>query len=269
VVLNVDSTLSSKSVASPLGLEVGEALARSMLRAVAAHINDAGRLEYGALRRSIEFAEALGHARRLVYVDVDDGHPREARLAFWINVYSALALHGAVALDVRRSVWWVWNFFGRVSYRVGPHVLSLDEIEHGILRGNRRRALPPWAPFGTRDARRALLIDPVDPRIHFAINCGAASCPPVGIYHVGAIDTQLRLATQNFVNQEIRLDARGRVSCSRLFRWYGRDFGSQSQLSNFLLQHLDDGPLRAALVAGAKPCQVYRAYSWALRHSPA
>jgi hypothetical protein len=196
VVLNVGPALSDNGIVTPLGLDVGEALARSMLRAVAAYTNDAGRLDYGALRRSIEFSNAQGHARRLAHVAVDEGHPREARFAFWINVYNALALHGAVALDVRRSVWRVWNFFGRVSYRVGPHVLSLDEIEHGILRGNRRRALPPWAPFGTWDARRALVIDPVDPRIHFAINCGAASCPPVGIYHAGAIDAQLRVATR-------------------------------------------------------------------------
>ena len=178
VVLNVGPALSGNGVAAPLGLDVGEALARSMLRAVATQTNDAGRLDYRALRCSTEFSQALGHARRLAHVAIDDGHPRETRLAFWINVYNALALHGAVALDVRRSVWRVWNFLGRVSYRVGPHVLSLDEIEHGILRGNRRRALPPWAPFGTRGARRALVIDPVDPRVHFALNCGAASCPP-------------------------------------------------------------------------------------------
>jgi Protein of unknown function, DUF547 len=107
LVLNTGPVLAGNGVAYAHGPDAGEALARSVLRAVNAHTNDAGRLDYRALRRSSEFAEALGHARRLINVDIDDGHPREARLAFWINIYNALALHGAVALNVRRSVWHV------------------------------------------------------------------------------------------------------------------------------------------------------------------
>ncbi len=269
VVLNAATTPAGDPVALPVGLDAGKALARAMLHAVSVHTNDAGRLDYSALRGSPEFADALGSAHRLVHVDVDGMHAREEWLAFWINVFNALALHGVVALDVRRSVWRVWNFFGRVSYRVGRHVLSLDEIEHGILRGNRRRTLLPWAPFGARDARRALAIHPADPRIHFVINCGAASCPPVGIYHAASIESQLALAARSFVNQEVVLDRQGRTSCSRLFKWYGSDFGSREAVTEFLLRHLDDGPVKTALMAGAPPCEVYRTYSWALPHPPA
>ncbi len=269
VVLNDATTGAGDPVAAPVSLDAGEALARAMLRAVSVHTNDAGRLDYAALRGSAEFADALGCAHRLVDVDVDVMHAREKRLAFWINVFNALALHGVVALDVRRSVWRVWNFFGRVSYRVGRHVLSLDEIEHGVLRGNRRRPLPPWAPFAGRDPRRALVITPVDPRIHFAINCGAVSCPPVGIYRAASIESELALAARNFVNQEVVLDPRGRIHCSRLFKWYGGDFGSREAMAEFLLRHLDDGPAKTALMAGAPPCEVYGAYSWALPHPPA
>jgi hypothetical protein len=257
-----------EEAAGPGGAGAGEELARAMLQAVGAHTDAAGRLDYAALRASAEFAEATAAARRVAGVE-PARLARPERLAFWINVYNALALHGVVALDVRRTVWQVWNFFGRVSYRIGGHVLSLDDIEHGILRGNRRRAWPPWPPFRRRDPRRELAVEPLDPRIHFALNCGAASCPPVGVYRAAAIDAELDRAARSFVNQETGLDPRGRVTCSRLFKWYAADFGPPAALAAFLADHLDDGPARRALVAGRPPCQVYRPYSWALPHPPA
>jgi hypothetical protein len=269
VILNAGAPPAQNGGRGVAGAEAGEDLARAMLHAVSAHTTDAGRLDYAAMRASKEFALADASAARLARADLGRLFTRGERLAFWINVYNALALHGVVRLDLRRSVWQVSDFFGRVSYRVGGHVLSLDEIEHGILRGNRRRALPPWRPFGRRDARRGLALDPIDPRIHFALNCAAASCPPVGVYHGALVDTQLDAAARNFVNQEVTLDARGRVSCSRILKWYGRDFGSPAMLADFLGRHLDDGPVKAALAGGAAPCRVYRAYSWALPHPPA
>jgi hypothetical protein len=255
--------------AEPLGIAVAEALGRAMLRAIGAHTDGAGRLDYAALRGSAEFAAATAAARRLAGVDPARLADRAERLAFWINVYNALAQHGVVALDVRRTVWQMRNFFGRVSYRVGTEVFSLDEIEHGLLRGNRRRAWPPWPALRRRDPRRALAVDPVDPRIHFALNCGAASCPPVGVYRAAAIDAELDAAARSFVNQETAVDARGRVTCSRIFKWYGTDFGSPASVAAFLAAHLDDGPAREALAAGQRPCRAYRPYSWALPHPPA
>lgn len=222
----------------------------------------------GRVRESVAFAEATATARRLAAVDPKSLGPRSARLAFWINVYNALALHGAVALGLRRSVWEVWNFFGRVCYRIGGFVFSLDAIEHGILRGNRRRVWPPWPVFRPGDPRVALAIDPIDPRIHFALNCGARSCPPVRAYRAAEIDRQLDLATRGFVNAELSLDDHGRIVCSRLFKWYGDDFGSPVELTAFLQAHLDDGPVRRALAAGVVPCRRFHRYSWTLPPAP-
>ena len=71
-----------------------------------------------------------------------------------------------------------------VAYCVAGCRLTLDDIEHGILRCN---TPPPGAeapPFGEGDARLALcLAPPTDPRLHFALNCGAAASkrtPPLG-----------------------------------------------------------------------------------------
>src|SRR5437764_13882733 len=102
-------------------------------------------------------------ARALASTLLDGLADRRDRLAFWITVYNALVLHGIVRLGVRASVRRVWNFFGRVSYRVGGHVVSLDDIEHGVLRDN-RRPWPPLRSFGAGDPRRALAVRPPDPR---------------------------------------------------------------------------------------------------------
>jgi hypothetical protein len=174
--------------AGPLGAEIAEELQGRMLRALGAHTGPDGRIDRGRLGASPEFREAPECARLMPHVDLARLEAPEARLAFWINVYNALAWHGITVLGVRRTVWEAGNFFGRVSYRVGGITLNLDEIEHGILRGNRPRRLPPWRPFGRRDPRLRLVLDPPDPRVHFALNCGAASCPPVGVYRAAIID---------------------------------------------------------------------------------
>jgi hypothetical protein len=66
---------------------------------------------------------------------------------------------------------------------------SLNEIENGLLRGNRVSAVPfTSVPFRKlNDQRRKLMLE-VDARIHFALNCGAKSCPPISVYLEDKID---------------------------------------------------------------------------------
>ena len=244
-----------------------EALAGGMLAAFGAATDDAGRVDYTRLAGSAELAAASDAARRLAAVRLDTLTERGERLAFWINVYNALVLHGIVRLGVRRSVARVWNFFGRAAYRIDGLAFSPDDIEHGVLRGNRRRVIPPLRPFGARDPRRGLALAPLDPRIHFAINCGARSCPPVGVYRAAVIDAQLDLATRNFVNEEVALEG-DRIVCSRLFKWYRRDFDGVGGLGAFLLRYLDDGPARRVLAGGATPRVGFRGWDRSL-HRPA
>jgi len=251
------------------GDATGEELQRHALGAIGAAATPAGEVDYARLRASAEWARAVESARPLQRVDLRSLGARSARLAFWVNVYNALVLHGVVMLGIRRQVGEVPGFFRRVSYRVGGLVLTLDEIEHGILRGNRRRPFGLLRPFGRRDPRRALCVDPMDPRIHFALNCGARSCPPVGVYRAGAMEQQLDLAARNFANQEVVLEGPGRIACSKIFRWYRADFDAAGGLAPLLLRYLDEGPVRAVIAAGVPPCSRWMPYHWALAHEPA
>ena len=71
---------------------------------------------------------------------------REARLAFWINTYNALVTEGISAFGLRHSVWEVPDFFQRIGCRIGDRVFTADEIEHGVLRGNRPGPLSAPGP---------------------------------------------------------------------------------------------------------------------------
>ena len=248
---------------------VAESLQRGMLGAIGGFTRPDGRLDYTGLRVSSEWAEAAARAGALQSVSLGDLSGRQPRLAFWINVYNAMVFHGIVALGIRRTVREMRAFFGRVAYRIGGFTLTADDVEHGILRGNARHGFWRRRPFGASDSRLALAVHPVDPRIHFAITCGAQSCPPVGVYRAAALDQQLDLAARNFLNQEVAVDARGCVTCSRILEWYAEDFEAIGGVSAVLLRYLDAGAVRDALGARPRACEVFRPYDWSLQHEPA
>jgi hypothetical protein len=150
--------------------------------------------------------------------------PLEAR-AFWINLYNALTLQAMQRAKVRKSVLEFPGFFDCCAYQFHfdslEFTLTLNEIEHGILRGN--RAILFSAPFAVNDPRKSLIL-PLEPRIHFALNCGAISCPPIRSYQASKLDSQFELATRSYL-QSVRLE-NGVVILPKLLHWYAKDFGS-------------------------------------------
>ena len=61
---------------------------------------------------------------------------------------------------------------------IGGQTFSLNALEHGVLRGNVPGPYTWSAPFRSGDPRAGAVL-PLDVRIHFALNCGATSCPAV------------------------------------------------------------------------------------------
>ena len=60
------------------------------------------------------------------------------------DVYNALTIHGlATTGQLPKSVLDVSNFWKSTSYSIGGMVFSLDDIEHGVLRGLFRFYLIP------------------------------------------------------------------------------------------------------------------------------
>ena len=78
------------------------------------------------------------------------------------------------------------------------------------------------APFRPRDPRRAAVLPTCDPRIHFALNCGAKSCPPIKTFTASAVQEELRVVALAFCEQEdnVLVDvAKRTVALSQIFNW--------------------------------------------------
>jgi len=178
-------------------------------------------------------------ARRLHAVDPARIDGDGARLAFWINLYNALLLHRLCLRPIRGSVLWQLRLFSTVAYRVGGEPYTLNLIEHGLLRRNRRPPFHLRRPTRGGDPRLAAAPSALDPRVHFALNCGARSCPPIHVYEPSAIDEQLELATRAYLQAETSVDPRrGRVTLPRLMRLYRADFGDRAAQLELAARHL-------------------------------
>jgi hypothetical protein len=149
------------------------------------------------------------------------GGEHEAR-AFWINLYNTLTIHAMHRAAIKQSVLEQPDFFVRYAYRVGAHLFTLNDIEHGVLRDNRAPFLGR-APFVKNDPRVAYTL-PLDPRVHFALNCGALSCPPIRVYQGLNLEDQLELSARSYL-QESKLGG-DTVWLPRLLTYYPKDFGN-------------------------------------------
>jgi Protein of unknown function, DUF547 len=162
-----------------------------------------------------------------------------ARIAFWANLYNALLLHCLWLNPVRGNLLRHLRLFGKFAYEVGWHPYTLNLIEHGVLRGNRRPPLRPRRPMRGADPRLAAAVARPDPRIHFALNCGARSCPPVRSYNRDELDAQLEASTRGYLETETTVDPEMcGVTLPGLMRLYAADFGGCRDQLAFAARYL-------------------------------
>ncbi len=172
-----------------------------------------------------------------------------------------------LTFGIRESVREDLGFFRRAAYEVGHRRYSLDDIEHGMLRGNRRHFHPAvWFPqFAPDDPRLELSVQPPDPRVHCALVCASRSCPAFASFEPERLDGQLDVACRSFVNADgtVRMAGGRTITLSPIFRWYRRDFGGEAGVRVFVSTYLEPGPARDAL--RHKRCHLrYNRYDWSL-----
>jgi hypothetical protein len=202
-------------------------------------------------RAAVDAAVVALSAAPLSAVPLDE----KARRAFWIDVYNVLALHAGRG---RASTWLpdVLEVY-RTSYEVAGVRLSLDEIEHGLLRDGRRSPGPPFSRMGDDDPRRRWAVR-LDPRVHFALNCGALSCPPLRFFRGEALEEELERAALDFLSAESAVDdARREIRTSGLLHHYAGDFGGERGVRAWIAKALGQDPAR---IAGYR--LRFRRYDW-------
>lgn len=147
------------------------------------------------------------------------------KIAFWVNVYNGLTNYWVIKKQIKKSMMEkpFLVMFSKIT--IGGHRFSLDDIEHGILRKNRRSLYKLFRQFSKKDPRYQLLVQKLDYRIHFALNCGAKSCPAISFYDAQYLEKQLQIAEESFIEQEFLVDdVQKTISCSKIFWLYKKDF---------------------------------------------
>lgn len=199
-----------------------------------AHVNEQGLVDYHSMKAErIKLDRYLEHLESIACKYNADN---DAALAFWLNVYNALTVQVIIDnypvnsmrdIDEGR-VWKVERF------RFQDRYLSLDHIEHDIIRKR----------FG-------------DPRIHFALNCGAISCPPLHNKAFNSTDLHqvLEQLSSQFINNPRynRLED-GKLFLSKIFEWYEADFGNLAKFVKMYASY----PVRETQEI------IFQEYNWSL-----
>ena len=141
---------------------------------------------------------------------------RDEAFAFWANLYNAKTVELVLNAYPVRSIKDI-NLGGGLlaavtggpwkakTIKIKSTELSLDDIEHGLLR-------PVFK----------------DPRVHYAVNCASISCPNIATeaFKGATLDAQLNAAATAYINhpRAVRVDGED-VTASSIYDWFQKDFG--------------------------------------------
>ncbi|MEO6638270.1 MAG: DUF547 domain-containing protein, partial [Ginsengibacter sp.] len=177
--------------------------------------------------------------------------------AFWINLYNG---YTQMILKADPDKYKDRNkFFKARQIEVAGIMFSLDDIEHGILRHSKIKwSLGYLNKLFPGKTEKDLRVGKVDYRIHFALNCGAKSCPPIAFYNPENIDQQLDLATKSYLAGEAEYDAENNVvKLPALMNWFRHDFGGKKKMK-LLLKNIQIIPEES------NPKIKFKKYDWNL-----
>lgn len=177
--------------------------------------------------------------------------------AFWLNLYNGFV---QVSLKKAPEQYSSRNtFFKKKTFNVGGELFSLDDIEHGILRHSKIKwSLGYLNKLFPSKREKNLRVKNLDYRIHFALNCGAKSCPPIAFYNDENLDAQLDLATRAYLTGEAEYDGMNNVvKLPKLMSWFRRDFGGKKRMRQLLVQV-------GVIPQGTEPKIIFKDYDWTL-----
>lgn len=160
-------------------------------------------------------------------------------MAYWINMYNAFTIYNillehpvASIMDIDGGQIWT-----KRTIEVGNNAYTLDQIE-----------------------QERLLSKFKEPRVHFAVNCAAASCPPLlnKAWTEENIEDYYEQQAKAFINNPTyNTIAQDTVQISAIFNWYASDFGGSGQIVTYLQQYANTNINNNAVVQ-------YKNYDWAL-----
>ena len=224
-------------------------------------------LDYGAVAVSREFAGLRGAVNALAGTDPDGLGTARERIAFWLNAYNALVIHAVIARRIQTTIRRSSDFFEGPHYCIGGRELTLDVIEHGLLRGNRKKYMGLAPLLGRRDPRLAWAPPRFDPRIHFGLYTASRSSPDLEAFRPEGLGEQLGRSAQRYLDRHVTVDVDTRVvRLPSTFRWYAGDFGEGDEEVLAFVRDImpDDERTRVLRAAAIEMTIQYTEYDWSL-----
>jgi hypothetical protein len=216
------------------------------------HVDYDGYVNYKSWHASSSDRQSLSvYLNTLSKVNPQASASRDAKLAFWINAYNAVTIHGILREYPTSSIrnhtarLFGYNIWKDLQLYVGGRAYSLEAIEHQTLRKMN------------------------EPRIHFAIVCASVGCPRLlsEAYTATRVQQQLEINAKDFFGraQNFRYDARSRrFHLSSILSWFDDDFGSgQDAQLRTIAKWLPDKTSQAATRSGSGSIS-YLDYNWNL-----
>ncbi|MEZ4458825.1 MAG: DUF547 domain-containing protein [bacterium] len=207
-----------------------------------------GRVDYAYLAQ--HRAELDAYLDSLAKADVAK-LGRAEQFALLLNAYNAntvrLILENYPAVKSIRDLSDPWK---TARYTVAGSVLSLDDIEHGLLR-------PIFK----------------DPRIHFGVNCASIGCPPLADFAFtgpnveSQLDAVTRIALTNPRYARVNGDT---LELTAILDWYGKDFvdetfvGSAKTVPVWVARFASEDVKKLVKAKGGAPNVVFKDYDWKL-----
>ncbi|KAG6579155.1 hypothetical protein SDJN03_23603, partial [Cucurbita argyrosperma subsp. sororia] len=229
---------------------------------------DLQHLDYLTISNTEEFRRYMNLIQDLHRVNLLE-LSHDEKLAFFLNLYNAMVIHGFIRFGRVEGVIDRKSFFSDFQYLVGGHPYSLIAIKNGILRGNRR---PPYSlikPFSASDKRLELTFGKVNPLIHFGLWNGTKSSPRLRFFTPQGVEAELRCAAREFFQTgevEVDLDKRT-VHLPGIIKWFSVDFGAEKEILRWIMKFLDAkkaGLLTHLLGDGGAVNIAYQNYNWTM-----
>lgn len=183
---------------------------------------ESAKFEEGDTKGLMETIANANEAELLSQLKTDD-----LKKAFFINLYNGFTNY---ALKKDPDKYKSRNaFFKSKQFVVAGNKLSLDNIEHGFLRKSSVKwSLGKLNKIFPSKLEKKFRVEKVDYRIHFSLNCGARSCPPISFYDPKTINEQLDQATRSYLTGDASYDKeKNELSLPILMSWFRGDFGNR------------------------------------------
>jgi len=169
------------------------------------NVSSSGKVNYVSMKSKL--SEIESYISTLESFSDQSTWSKNEKLAYWINLYNAATVRLIIQNYPTTSITTINNGkpWDKKVVSISGKSYTLNQIENDIIRPR----------FN-------------EPRIHFAVNCAAISCPKImnSAFTADKLNYQLTKQAKAFINGSKNSISKNSIEISKIFEWYAVDFGT-------------------------------------------